>query len=99
MVADSWCRHFAAARRAPPVKKRAGGWLQARATIRILLSIQSGAPSPRGGLALAFLKRRLDHREGSKRVFEKVHAGASRLSMMRMVAMSIMASDVCTAYS
>jgi hypothetical protein len=34
-----------------------------------------------------------------KRVFEKVHAGVSRLSMMRMAAMSIMVSDVCTAYS
>jgi hypothetical protein len=34
----------------------------------------------------------------AKRVFEKVHAGASRLSMMRMVAMSIMASDVCTLF-
>jgi len=38
-------------------------------------------------------------RSHPERVFEKVHAGASRLSMMRMVAMSIMASDVCTAYS
>jgi multidrug efflux system outer membrane protein len=28
-------------------------------------------------------------------VFEKVHAGARRLSMMRMVAMSIMVSDAC----
>jgi hypothetical protein len=32
-------------------------------------------------------------------VFEKVHAGVSRSSMMRMAAMSIMVSDVCTAYS
>jgi hypothetical protein len=32
-------------------------------------------------------------------VFEKVHAGASRLSMMRTAAMSIMISNVCTAYS
>jgi hypothetical protein len=38
-------------------------------------------------------------RTGAERVFEKFQAATSRLSMMRMVAMSIMASDVCTAYS
>jgi DNA invertase Pin-like site-specific DNA recombinase len=36
---------------------------------------------------------------GCERVFEKYYAGASRLSMMRRVAISIMVSDVCTAYS
>ena len=35
----------------------------------------------------------------AERVFEKCHAGSSRLSMIRRAAMSIMASEVWTLYS
>jgi hypothetical protein len=35
----------------------------------------------------------------NKRVFEKYHSGSSRLSIIRMAAISIMVSDVCTIYS
>jgi hypothetical protein len=35
----------------------------------------------------------------AKRVFEKSHAGAIRLSIRRIAARSIIASEVCTRYS
>lgn len=63
------------------------------------LSKWLGTKSEAENVGLMALKRRVRELIDAQRVFEKYHAGASRFSMMRMVAMSIMVSAVCTAYS